>query len=185
MSKYPQTVGSWQRLDSDVRYENLWIRVSHENVTTPAGTDGIYGVVHFKGTAIGVVPLDEEGNTWLVGQYRYTLDAYSWEIPMGGCPEGELPLVAAQRELQEETGLGASEWVELMDVHTSNSVTDEGGKVFVATGLTEGDMDLEPTEDITVRKLPVTEALAMAQRGEITDCISVAALYRLAYEGGW
>ncbi len=175
-------VGGWQRLSSRVAYENPWIRVSHEQVKRPNGTDGIYGLVHFKGTAVGVVPVDEEGNTWLVRQSRYTLNEFTWEIPEGGAKEGEPTLECAQRELAEEAGLVATQWEELLRVHTSNSVTDEAGILYLARGLTPCSQNLDPTEDIEVRKLPLKEAIQMVLCGEITDALSVAALLRLAVD---
>lgn len=174
--KYPLQIGSWQRLSSECRYENPWIQVFHEDVLTPGHTKGIYGRVHFRGTAIGIIPVDDEGNTWLVGQYRYTLHEYSWEIPMGGCPQGELPLVAAKRELAEETGLSAQNWQQIQRLHTSNSITDECGLVFLASQLTQGQMMLEPSEDITVKKISLKEAVEWVMEGKITDAISVAGL---------
>lgn len=174
--------GGWKTKTSTVVYENPWIRVSHDEVLTPKDTDGIYGVVHFKNTAIGVVPIDDDGNTWLVKQSRYTLDQYTWEIPEGGCPKGENPLDAAKRELEEEVGLQANQWKRLMTMHLSNSVTDEYCEVFVARDLFAGQQALEATEDIEYRKLPLTEAIAMVKRGEITDGISVAALLRVALD---
>ncbi|NRB39980.1 MAG: NUDIX hydrolase [Pseudomonadales bacterium] len=173
-------IGPWRRLTSECRYENPWIQVFHEDVLTPASTPGIYGRVHFKGTAIGIVPIDDEGYTYLVGQYRYTLDEYSWEIPMGGCPAGEQPINAAKRELQEETGFTADHWQEIQTLHTSNSITDEKGLVFLAKGLTAGEMALEDSEDITVKRLPLKEAVLWVLDGKITDAISVAALLYLA-----
>lgn len=178
---FPQKRGPWTRLSSRLVYENPWLRVCHEEVLTPAGTPGIYGVVGFKSSAVGIVPLDEEGFTWLVGQYRYTLDRYCWEIPMGGSPEGEDLLATAKRELEEETGLRAGDWRELMRVDISKSVTDETGVAYLARDLAPGGMALEPTEDITVRRLPFAEALAMAMRGEITDVFSIAALMKVDY----
>ena len=179
--KFPiEKVGGWKTKSSSLAYENPWIKVSHEQVTTPKGTDGIYGVVHFKNIAIGVVPIDEEGNTWLVKQSRYTLNQYTWEIPEGGCPHGEEPANAARRELEEEVGLKAAEITELMRMHLSNSVTDELAIIFVAKGLSAGQQALESTEDIEYKKLPLQEAVAMVLSGEITDSISVAALLRLA-----
>jgi len=175
-----EKTGGWKTKTSHVVYENPWIKVSHEDVVTPKGTDGIYGVVHFKNTAIGVVPIDDEGNTWLVKQSRYSLNQYTWEIPEGGCPQGEEPLNAAKRELEEEVGLRASEWQQLMTMHLSNSVTDEFCVVFIAKGLSAGQQALEATEDIEYKKLPLTEAIDMVKRGEITDGISVAALLRIA-----
>lgn len=175
-------VGGWITKTSTIVYENPWIRILHDEVKTPKNTDGIYGVVHFKNTAIGVVPIDDEGNTWLVKQSRYTLNQYTWEIPEGGCPEGELPLNAAKRELEEEVGLRANDWQQLMTMHLSNSITDEYCEVFVAKNLSAGQQALEVTEDIEVKKLPLTEAIAMVKRGEITDGMSVAALLRVALD---
>lgn len=175
-------VGGWQRLSSRVAYENPWIRVSHEQVKRPNGTDGIYGLVHFKGTAVGVVPVDDDGNTWLVRQSRYTLNEFTWEIPEGGAQEGEPTLECAKRELAEEAGLIATEWEELSRVHTSNSVTDEAGVLYLARGLSPCAQNLDPTEDIEVRKLPLKEAIQMVLRGEITDALSVVALLRLAVD---
>lgn len=179
-SKEQKRAGGWVRLTSETVYENPWIKVCHEEVKTPSGSDGIYGVVHFKGTAVGVVPIDEEGNTWLVRQSRYTLNDYTWEIPEGGAGENEPTLACAQRELLEEVGLHASSWTELMRVHTSNSVTDEVGVVYVAEGLSPGTQKLDASEDIEVAKVPLKQAVDMALSGEITDAISVAALFRLA-----
>lgn len=150
--------------------------VREDEVINPGGGKNLYGHVHFKNRAVAILPLDEDGNTWLVGQHRYTLDAWSWELPMGGAPLDEDMLIAAQRELREETGLTAKDWTELMRLHTSNSITDELGAVFVARDLTPGETALEETEDIQVRKIPLDEAVAMVERGEITDAISVAAL---------
>ena len=175
-------VGGWQTKTSSVVYENPWIKVSHDDVITPKNTDGIYGVVHFKNTATGVVPIDNEGNTWLVKQSRYTLNQYTWEIPEGGCPQGENPLDAAKRELEEEVGLQARDWQSLMTLHLSNSVTDEVCQVFVARDLFPGQQQLEATEDIEVKKLPLAAAIDMVKRGEITDVISVAALLRIALD---
>lgn len=177
-----EKIGGWKVKNSNVVYENPWIKISHEDVITPKGTDGIYGVVHFKNIAIGIVPIDDEGNTWLVKQSRYTLNQYTWEIPEGGCPKNEEPINAAKRELEEEVGLKANDWRELMRMHLSNSVTDELCVVFVARDLFPGEQQLEATEDIEVKKLPLTEAIDMVKRGEITDGITVAALLRIAVE---
>lgn len=168
--------GSWRQLDQQTVYDNPWIRVTHENVLTPAGTQGIYGVVHFKSRAVGVVPLDERGNVWLVKQFRYPLNQYSIEIPEGGSPPEEDMLLTAQRELQEETGLMAAEWRHLLDLHTSNSVTDESGAIFLARGLTRGEMALEATEDIEVLCVPLEEAINWIFAGKITDSLTVMGL---------
>lgn len=172
----------WQQIQTTPVYDNPWISVRHDRVIQPAGTEGIYGVVHFKNLAIGIVPIDEHGNTWLVKQHRYPLAQDSWEIPEGGCPEGEHPLDAARRELEEEVGLRAHLWRELMTLHLSNSVTDEKALVFVAQQLEQGHQALEDSEDIELMKLPLVQAIEMARDGRITDAISVAALLRLAHD---
>jgi 8-oxo-dGTP pyrophosphatase MutT (NUDIX family) len=162
-------------------YDNPWISVSHRQVTTPKGTPGIYGLVHFKNLAVGIVPIDEQGNTWLVGQYRYTLQRYSWEIPEGGCLiKEEIPLEAAKRELQEETGIQAGKWQKILDFHTSNSVTDEAGLIYLAQELRFGPSAPEDTEELVVRKISLSEALNMIDNHEITDAISVMALLKVA-----
>ncbi|MBW2942573.1 NUDIX domain-containing protein [Zhongshania aquimaris] len=173
-------LGPWQQVSRQVVYENPWLRLEHHEVKTPAGTDGIYGKICFQSVAVGVIPIDDEGNTFLVKQYRYTLEEDSWEIPEGGCPLGSSPLLTASRELAEETGLSAKRWAKLMDLHTSNSVTDERAEVFLAMELVQGDADLEASEhDIEVCRLPLGEAIAMALDGRITDAISVSALLKL------
>lgn len=171
---------NWQTLSSTVVYENAWIAIKHEDVINPSGNKGIYGVVSFKNTAIGIIPIDAEGNTWLVGQFRYTLNEYSWEIPMGGGAKQYTFLEAAQRELKEETGFTAAKWTELMKLHTSNSVTDEVGYVFLAEELTAGEAQPEETEKLNVWKLPLKEAVQMVMDGKITDAISVAGLLKAA-----
>lgn len=171
----------WTTLSGEVKYDNPWITVTEYQVINPSGGKGIYGKIHFKNKAIGVVPLDKDLNTWLVGQFRYTLNAWHWEIPEGGGPPDQEPLVSAQRELREETGLTARRWTEIIHLHTSNSVTDEEGYVFLAEDLEEGISALEETEaDLKVWKLPLKDALQMVLDGKITDSISVMALLKVA-----
>jgi len=170
---------NWQRLSRRVIYENDWMRVVEDEVINPGGGRNLYGHVHFRNRAVAIIAMDEAGNTWLVGQHRYTLDEYSWELPMGGAPLDETPLAAARRELREETGIEACNWSELMRLHPSNSITDETGVVYLATGLEFGEPDFDETEDITIRKLPLDDAVAMVLDGRITDAISAAALLRV------
>jgi len=171
------------RLQSNKRlYENPWFCVEEDEVINPGGGLSQYGKILFRNIAIGIIPLDRQGNTWLVGQYRYVPDCYSWEIPMGGGPIDDDPLESARRELKEETGLSAGSWETLMHLHTSNSVTDERGIVYVATDLTEGETAFEETEDIQLMKLPLDDAIQLVMDGEITDAVSVAGLLRLAVQ---
>lgn len=175
----------WTTLSGVEKYDNAWINVTEYAVINPSGGKGIYGKVHLKNKAIGVIPLDAEGNTWLVGQYRYTLNEYSWEIPEGGGLLHVDPLDSAKRELKEETGLTATKWSLLTRLHTSNSVTDEEAFLYTAEDLKEGENSLEDTEaDLKVWKLPLTEAVAMALRGEITDSMSMIGLLLVARQRG-
>ena len=168
----------WQTLSSTVKYQNPWISVREDQVINPGGGTGIYGVVTMKNKALGIIPVDADGNTWLVGQYRYPLSEYSWEIPMGGGPVARDILESAQRELKEETGLLARRWTRLCRLHTSNSVTDEEGFVFLAEDLEQSGPEPEETEDLRLWKLPLAEAVHMAMTDRITDAISVAGLLK-------
>jgi 8-oxo-dGTP pyrophosphatase MutT (NUDIX family) len=170
---------TWKKLASKDIYDNPWIRLEEDQVINPGGGRSLYGKIHFKNQAIGIIPLDEEMNTWLVGQWRYPLDEYSWEIPMGGGPLGIDKLESAKRELKEETGITANDWELLLKMHTSNSVTDEVGYSFVAKGLTFGETEFEETEDLAIRKLPLHDAVEMCMRGEITDSLSMVSLLKL------
>jgi len=175
-------VGPWVRKSSSVPYTNPWIQVEHHEVMDPAGRSGVYGVVRFKHLALGCVPLHDDGTVTLVGQHRYPLDEWSWEIPEGGGRKDQAPLDEIKRELREETGLSAAEWISLGKLHTSNSVSDETAILWLARGLVEGPNELESTEgDMKVNRIPLTEALEMALDGRLTDAISVAAIVRAAH----
>ena len=171
---------TWKKLGSRVVYDNPWITVYEDHVVNPGGGENQYGHIHFKNKAVAIVPLDDEGNTWLVGQDRYTLGTYSWEVPMGGAALDEEPIDAAKRELKEETGLNAAKWTNIMHLHTSNSITDEEGFVFLAENLSKGEPEFEETEKLEIRKLSLNHALEMVNRGQITDAISVAAILKIA-----
>lgn len=169
----------WKTLSDKQVYDNPWITVHHKEVINPSGGNGIYGIVKFKNLAVGVVAVDSNENTYLVGQYRYPTDVYSWEIPEGGCPRGEDPLTAAKRELLEETGLIAKNWAVLLpQLHTSNSVTDEVAIIYLATDLTLGQSNPEETENLKIQKIKIKEAIEMASDGRITDLMSVAGLLK-------
>jgi ADP-ribose pyrophosphatase len=184
MSTEPKPGGGWRTLSSREVYDNPWIRVEEHQAINPAGSENLYGKVCFKNFAVAILALDGETDeyTYLVGQQRYTLGRYSWELPMGGAPLGTSALASAQRELKEETGLSAHRWRNVMQLDTSNSVTDEYGIVFHARDLSRGEPQFDETEDITIRRLPFTEALAMTLNGEITDAISVATILHYAHE---
>lgn len=169
----------WTTLSKKNIYDNPWINIEEHKVLNPKGGEGIYGVVHFKNLAIGIVALDQDYNVYLVGQYRYPLKEYSWEIPEGGCPlDIEDPLDSAKRELQEETGLTAQKWTKILKMHPSNSVTDEYGYAYVAQGLLQGESNPEDTEELVVKKVSLAAAVQMCLRDEITDSLSVIALYK-------
>ncbi|MBS1916066.1 MAG: NUDIX hydrolase [Bacteroidetes bacterium] len=169
----------WAILSEKKIYDNPWINVTEFAVINPNGGNGIYGKVHFKNLAIGILPLDKNMNTYLVGQYRFPLDQYSWEIPEGGGKIGIDPLISAQRELIEETGLIAVQWKEILRMHLSNSVTDEYAIIYIATGLEQMKPMPEETEKIAIKKLPFEEAYKMVQEGLITDSMSVAAIQKV------
>ncbi len=174
-----EAVNPWSTLSSREVYDNPWIRVVEDQVLNPRGNPGIYGTVHFKNVAIGVVPLDRDGCIFLVGQYRYPLRRYSWEIPEGGGAKDVDPLVSAQRELAEETGLDGGRWQKFLEMHLSNSATDEHAICFLAWDLEPGEPHPEEVELLTVKRVPFAAAVGMVERGEITDAMSVAAILKV------
>jgi 8-oxo-dGTP pyrophosphatase MutT (NUDIX family) len=174
-----QEVNPWKTTRITEAYENDWIRLEHHDVIKPNGGPGIYGKVHFKNQAIAILPIDSDGNTYLVGQYRYTIDAYSWELPEGGC-QNESTLDAAKRELKEETGLIASQWTLLGENYLSNSVTDEKAIMYLAEGLKQAESEPEDTEQLQIKKIPVKQAIEMALNGEIKDILSITTLLTYA-----
>ncbi|WP_426669252.1 NUDIX domain-containing protein [Mucilaginibacter sp. McL0603] len=169
----------WQIVSEKIIYDNQWIGLTEYQVINPSGNPGIYGKVHFKGFAIGIIPLDDDMNTYLVGQYRFPLNQYSWEIPEGGGAFNATPLDSAKRELLEETGLKASQWIELQRMHLSNSVTDELCIIYLARDLQQFEPEPEDTEQLIIKKVPFDEVYKMVCNGEITDSVSVAAVFKI------
>jgi len=175
-----ETKNPWTVISRAAAYENQWIRVDHHEVLSPAGNPTIYGTIHIKSLATGVVPIDEKGKVILVGQFRFPLGAYSWEIPEGGGPRDFPALETVQRELREECGVVARNWLEILGVDLSNSVSDECGTVFLAWDLSEVPAQPEETEQLQIARVPFWEAVARVKRGEIRDAITVAVLLRVA-----
>lgn len=169
----------WTILAEKPIYENPWMKVTEYDVINPRGGKGIYGKVHFKNIGTGVVALDNKFNTYLVGQFRFTLNKYSWEIPEGGGVIGVDPLETAKRELLEETGLIAGKWTKLLDMHLTNSIADEFGVMYLAQELEQRTQEPDETEDIVVKKLPFEEAYRMVEEGMITDSMAVAAILKV------
>ncbi|MFC5314124.1 NUDIX domain-containing protein [Azospirillum rugosum] len=173
------TGNPWTVLNTKPIYENPWMKVVEHDVLTPKGSPGIYGVMHAQHLATGIVPIDDQGCVTLVGQYRFPLKQYSWEIPEGGGKKGVDPLLSAQRELVEETGQTARHWLPILTLHLSNSITDETAYCFLAWGLEQGAPCPDDTEVLQLRRVPFGEAYAMAKNGGITDAIAVASLLRV------
>jgi len=169
----------WKILKSEFVFESPWISLTAHDVLNPSGNPGTYSVVHFKNLAIGILPLDQDNNTWIVGQYRFPLGKYSWEIPEGGGKLDEPPLATAQRELLEETGIKAEQWDELLRMHLSNSVSDELAIVYIARKLTFHQSQPEDTEQLVIKKIPFEELYQMVVNGEVTDSLSVAAVLKV------
>ncbi len=178
-AEFNENKNPWIVKSKKIVYDNAWVQIQHHEVINPSGGDGIYGVVHLKNYAIGIIPIDENGYTWLVGQYRYPLDVYSWELPEGGGPLEDDPLESAKRELREEVGITANKWTKIMDIHTSNSITDELGFVYVAQDLTFGETEHEEVEEIVIRKVHFNELVDMIMNGQITDSITIASVLKL------
>lgn len=173
------TKNPWKILSEKKIYDNKWIGLTEYQVINPGGGEGIYGKVSFKNTAVGVLPLDEQLNTYLVGQFRFPLNEYSWEIPEGGGEPHEDPVEAAKRELIEETGLVARKWDLVLTMHLSNSVSDEKALLYLARELEQRSAMPEETEKLVVRRLPFEEAYRMTEAGLITDSMSVACILKV------
>lgn len=171
-STAPGRNGPWRVHSTETSFENPWIRVETSKVTHPGGADGIYGVVRYANLATGVLPLDDDGHTWLVGQHRFPFDAYSWELPEGGGRKGVHPQASAARELEEEAGLIAGNWLEIGQWHLSNSVSDEVAYGYLAWGLSKGKAEPEPSEELTLERVAFGELVRRCLSREITDAFT-------------
>lgn len=172
-AKTQRRVGPWTVEADRLIYDNPWISVIDHAVIHPSGAPGQYGVVRFKNRAVGVLPIDADGSVWLVGQHRFPLDAYSWELPEGGGPLAEDPLEAAKRELKEETGLSAAQWIELSSFDISNSVTDEAAVCFIAAGLRAGEAAPEDSEALNHRRIFFKDLMHEVLTGRIRDSLTI------------
>jgi 8-oxo-dGTP pyrophosphatase MutT (NUDIX family) len=177
----------WTAGEERLAFESGWITVTEQTAIAPTGKPSPYGLVRFKNLAVAVLPIHEDGTIILVGQHRFPLGDYTWELPEGGSPLGEEPLEGAKRELAEETGLAAAEWREVMRTQLSNSVTDERMIGYLALGLSQaGAVEADPTEAIALARVPFREALDAAMAGYLPDMLTVAMLlrgYHMAKEG--
>lgn len=168
----------FKKIQSKVVYENPWIKVREDEVIQPSGNKGIYGVVEFKKVAVAILPLDQDNNTWIVGQYRYPLDSYEWEIPEGGSESGENTLLTAQRELLEEVGLIADDYEKILEMQLSNSTTNEVSVSYIARGIHLSESKPEDTEVLHVKKIPFQTLLDMVRNNEIKDALSIATVLK-------
>jgi 8-oxo-dGTP pyrophosphatase MutT (NUDIX family) len=184
MKELPKNPSDWITKSTKTVYDNQWISVDHHEVQNPGGGGGIYGVVHFKNTAIGIIPIDAEGLITLVGQFRYPHKQYSWEIPEGGGSKEEDPLDAAKRELEEETGLTSNIWSKVFEMDLSNSASDERSIIFLAENCSPGQSSPEETEALALVKISINELYLRVESGEIRDSLTVAAAYWLKLNRG-
>ena len=159
-------------------FENDWFRIDEHDVIRPDGAKGYYGVIRVRRLAVGVLPIDAGGCVHLVGQWRFPLARYSWEMPEGGAEPGEDARACAERELAEETGLRAREWVQVLEMDLSNSLTDEQAVIFIATDLSPGESDPDPTEVLKRRQARFLDVLERVADGRIRDTMTVAAMLR-------
>jgi 8-oxo-dGTP pyrophosphatase MutT (NUDIX family) len=169
----------WKTLSSKTIYENPWLRLREDQVIRPDGKEGIYSVVEIK-PSIGVIVLNENNQTALVGQWRYAHNKFSWEIPTGGSSPADKDIVSsAQRELIEETGIEAKNWYSLGSIDNSNGATTDVANLYLATDLKFHETHQEPDESIITRWFDFQKALEMVMSGKITESCSVAAILKV------
>lgn len=168
----------WKTLNSKQIYESPWISLQVDEVINPAGKPSTYSITKFKKLAIGVIPIDKDGNTYLVGQWRYPFNKYTWEIPEGGGSFEVEPVESAKRELLEETGITATNWEKILEMDMSNYATNEVAHIFVATNLSFQPPQPDEDEEIEVKKVPIEKVFEMVMKGELTDSLTVAGIMK-------
>ncbi|MFC5371585.1 NUDIX domain-containing protein [Brevundimonas faecalis] len=176
----------WASHGDSVMIDTPWMQVTRHPATAPTGAAADYQVVRPKNVGTGVLPLHEDGTVTMVGQHRFALMRYSWEMPEGGAPMAEDPFDAVRRELAEEAGLAAEHWRAALDMDLSNSITDERAMTWVAWGLSAVPVDPDPTEVIVSVRVPFRDLLAEIERGAVRDSLTVATAYKayhMAREG--
>lgn len=177
LNKDVDTTNPWKTKQSSLVYETAWVKVMKNDVISPRGKDCVYSYVD-KADSVGAVVVNANNEIYLVGQYRYPMDEFTWEIIEGGIEEGESPLEAVKREIKEEAGLKASNHnLILEDFHIANGLTNERGNIFLVTDIIEeGAQSLDPTEKIVIKKVPFDEAVQMVYKGEIKDSYSIVGI---------
>ncbi len=168
----------WKIISTKEYYDNPWVKMIEHQVTNPVGKPGIYSVVHFKNLAICILPLDEHYNTWIVGQFRLPVNDYSWEIPEGGGPLNVEPLESAKRELMEECGIKAADWIKIATCYLSNSGTNERAFIYVAKNLSYHSSNHEETEVLQIQKIPFNTLYEMVMKNEIMDAPTMIAVLK-------
>jgi ADP-ribose pyrophosphatase len=168
----------WIVKSVDRPFENEWLALDRHKVVRPDGDDGTYTVVRIRRVAVGVLPIEPDGSVHLVGQWRFPLGRYSWEMPEGGAEPGEDPLDCAKRELEEETGLSAGRFERVLELDMSNSLTDERAVIYLAFDLRAGEASPEGTEVLRRRRAHFRDVLERVADYRITDAMTVAAVLR-------
>lgn len=176
----------WKDHGHSVFFESPWMKLTRHEATAPTGVRADYMVMRPQNMSVGVLPLHDDGTVTLVGQQRFALANWSWEMPEGGAPFDEDPLEGARRELAEEAGLAAAQWRQALKAEMSNSITDERALAWVAWDLTPAPLAPDPTEVIRAARVPFGDLLREIGRGAVRDMFTVATTlraYHMAREG--